>query len=95
MVARMVGIASVGVRPRWDVALMAAGTSMGIFLEYWGTSRQCWTYYTGEVPPPVAVLAHGFASIAFSRALQVLGRWVSFETTVGMINDQSAAGTTR
>lgn len=54
--------------PRRDVVLFVAGTSMGVFLEYWGTSRQCWTYYTHEVPPPIAVFAHGFAAIAFQRA---------------------------
>jgi hypothetical protein len=53
--------------PRRDVTIFFAGSLLGIFLEYWGTSRQCWTYYTGQVPPPVAAFAHGFASIAFSR----------------------------
>ena len=59
---------------RHDVALFAAGTLLGLFLEYWGTSRQCWTYHTGEVPPPVAVPAHGFAALAFARAGSMLGR---------------------
>jgi hypothetical protein len=55
-------------RPRRDVVVFVAGSLLGVFLEYWGTSRQCWTYYTGQVPPPVAVVAHGFAGIAFARA---------------------------
>jgi hypothetical protein len=41
------------------------GSSLGIFLEYWGTSRECWTYYSGEIPPLFAIFAHGMASIAF------------------------------
>ena len=53
--------------PRRDLLLFAAGSLLGVFLEYWGTSRECWTYYTREVPPPVAIFAHGFASIAFAR----------------------------
>lgn len=52
---------------REDVALFVAGAGLGWFLEYWGTSRWCWRYYTGEVPPLAAVLAHGFASVAFAR----------------------------
>lgn len=58
--------------PRADVLLFAAGSLLGLFLEYWGTSRQCWTYHTAQVPPPVAVAAHGFAALAFAR----VSRWV-------------------
>jgi hypothetical protein len=57
-----------------DVLLFAGGAFLGIGLEYWGTSRGCWTYYTGEVPPGIAVLAHGFASVAFGRAATVMQR---------------------
>lgn len=64
-----------------DVMLFAAGSALGIFLEYWGTSRQCWIYYTAEVPPLAAVLAHGFASLSFARAVSVLG-W--FAAKVGL-----------
>ena len=53
--------------PRRDVVVFIAGSSLGVFLEYWGTSRECWTYYTRETPPAVAVLAHGFAAVAFAR----------------------------
>jgi hypothetical protein len=66
-------------RPRRDVVVFVAGTLLGGFLEYWGTSRQCWTYYTGEIPPVVAVVAHGFAAIAFARAADFAERalgWV-------------------
>ena len=52
--------------------LFLAGTSVGVFLEYWGTCRQCWTYYTHQVPPPIAVVAHGFAALAFNRVAQAI-----------------------
>jgi len=64
MVAVVVGVGD----PRSDVALFVAGSVLGVFLEYWGTSRACWIYYTGETPPLVAIPAHGFAALAFSRA---------------------------
>jgi hypothetical protein len=54
---------------RQDVTLMLAGSSLGWFLEYWGTSRHCWNYYTHEIPPFPAVLAHGFAAVAFQRVI--------------------------
>ncbi len=44
-----------------------AGAGLGYFLELWGTTRQCWTYYTFETPPVFAVLAHGMAAVAFWR----------------------------
>lgn len=45
-----------------------AGAALGYFLELWGTTRECWTYYTHETPPIFAVLAHGMAALAFWRA---------------------------
>jgi hypothetical protein len=44
-----------------------AGAGLGYFLELWGTTRLCWTYYTREQPPLFAVLAHGMAAVAFWR----------------------------
>ncbi|MCC7361780.1 MAG: hypothetical protein IT317_20020 [Anaerolineales bacterium] len=44
-----------------------AGAGLGYFLELWGTTRACWTYYTLETPPLFAVLAHGMAAVAFWR----------------------------
>ncbi len=44
-----------------------AGAGLGYFLELWGTTRLCWTYYTLEQPPLFAVLAHGMAALAFWR----------------------------
>jgi hypothetical protein len=45
-----------------------AGSGLGYYLELWGTTRQCWTYYTYQTPPLFAVLAHGMAAVAFWRA---------------------------
>src|SRR5574341_18813 len=53
----------------WRVAALTflAGSGLGYFLEVWGTTRLCWTYYTGQQPPVFAVLAHGMAAVAFWR----------------------------
>ena len=50
----------------------AAGAGLGYFLELWGTTRACWTYYTLETPPLFAVFAHGMAAVAFWRAGEAL-----------------------
>ena len=49
-----------------------AGAGLGYFLERWGTTRLCWTYYTREQPPLFAVLAHGMAAVAFWRVNALL-----------------------
>lgn len=53
--------------PRAAVLTFVAGSGLGYFLELWGTTRACWTYYTLETPPLFAVLAHGMAAVAFWR----------------------------
>ncbi len=53
---------------RLAVQCFAAGAALGYFLEYWGTTRECWTYYNSAAPPLFAVLAHGVAAVAFWRA---------------------------
>jgi len=53
---------------RYALLTFFAGVGLGYFLELWGTTRQCWTYYTYETPPFFAVLAHGMAAVAFWRA---------------------------
>jgi hypothetical protein len=51
-----------------------AGAGLGYFLELWGTTRECWTYYTLQTPPFFAVLAHGMAAVAFWRTTLILNR---------------------
>jgi hypothetical protein len=50
----------------------AAGAGLGYFLELWGTTRYCWTYYTHQTPPIFAVLAHGMAAVAFWRVVELV-----------------------
>lgn len=52
---------------RQATLIFIAGTALGYFLELWGTGHRCWTYYTHEIPPLFAVLAHGMAAVAFWR----------------------------
>lgn len=62
---------------RLAVLTFIAGAGLGYWLERWGTTRECWTYYTRQTPPLFAVLAHGMAAVAFwrvgllARSLQV------------------------
>ena len=58
-----------------------AGAGLGYYLELWGTTRECWTYYTFQKPPFFAVLAHGMAAVAFWRTglvLKMLGERFGF-----------------
>jgi hypothetical protein len=57
---------------RQSLLVFAAGVGLGYFLELWGTTRECWTYYTYQTPPLFAVLAHGMATVAFWRTGLVL-----------------------
>jgi len=57
---------------RYAFLTFVAGAGLGYYLELWGTTRECWTYYTLETPPFFAVLAHGMAAVAFWRAGLVL-----------------------
>jgi len=54
---------------RAGVLTFIAGSGLGYFLELWGTTRECWIYYTRETPPLFAVLAHGMAAVAFWRVV--------------------------
>ncbi len=53
---------------RFAFLTFIAGAGLGYYLELWGTTRECWTYYTYQTPPLFAVLAHGMAAVAFWRA---------------------------
>jgi hypothetical protein len=59
---------------RMSLLIFAAGSGLGYFLERWGTTRECWTYYTLQTPPLFAVLAHGMAAVAFWRAALIVHR---------------------
>jgi len=58
---------------RTQAITFIAGSGLGYFLELWGTTRQCWTYYTYQTPPLFAVVAHGMAAVAFWRVLVLFG----------------------
>jgi hypothetical protein len=60
---------------RVAVLTFIAGSALGYFLERWGTTRECWTYYTFQTPPLFAVFAHGMAAVAFWRSV-LLMRWI-------------------
>jgi hypothetical protein len=57
------------------VLTFLAGAGLGYFLELWGTTRLCWTYYTLDTPPFFAVLAHGMAAVSFWRVKEL---WLLF-----------------
>jgi len=59
---------------RFALLIFLAGAGLGYFLEYWGTTRECWIYYTLQKPPIFAILAHGMAAVAFWRSGLVLQR---------------------
>lgn len=63
-----VGLIFTPTEHRVAVLTFICGSALGYFLERWGTTRECWTYYTLQTPPLFAVLAHGMASVAFWRA---------------------------
>jgi len=66
---------------RFALLTFVAGSGLGYYLELWGTTRECWTYYTNQTPPLFAVLAHGMAAVAFWRAgltLKILGERFGF-----------------
>lgn len=64
---------------RFAILTFIAGSALGYYLELWGTTRECWTYYTFQKPPLFAVLAHGMAAVAFWRAgLMVKMLWGRF-----------------
>ena len=68
---------------RFALLTFLAGSGLGYYLELWGTTRQCWTYYTYQTPPLFAVLAHGMAAVVFWRAgLMLKMLWGRFSSLV-------------
>jgi hypothetical protein len=66
---------------RFALLTFIAGSGLGYYLELWGTTRECWTYYTYQTPPLFAVFAHGMAAVAFWRAglmLKMIGERFGF-----------------
>jgi len=66
------------VKPEYRSALLVfwVGSALGYFLELWGTTRLCWVYYTGGMPPFFTVLAHGMASLAIWRIYRIYLLWI-------------------
>ena len=59
-------------KDKWSsLLILVAGSGLGYFLERWGTTRLCWAYHTGGMPPFVTVVSHGMASVAIWRVYQV------------------------
>jgi uncharacterized membrane protein YoaT (DUF817 family) len=56
---------------REHLCRLMAGALLGYLLERWGTTRQCWTYWSGGTPPLASVLAHGVATLGFARGALV------------------------
>jgi hypothetical protein len=75
---------------RGAVLTFLAGAGLGYFLELWGTTRACWTYYTQETPPLFAVLAHGMAAVAFWRVGLLWTRLAGPEGAVGRVVQRMA-----
>ncbi|HEX5836664.1 MAG TPA: hypothetical protein VFY26_02455 [Anaerolineales bacterium] len=73
---------------RFALLTFIAGSGLGYYLELWGTTRQCWTYYTYQTPPLFAVLAHGMAAVAFWRAGLVIKR---IGTRLGLLINRPAS----
>lgn len=74
---------------RFALLTFIAGSGLGYYLELWGTTRECWTYYTYQTPPLFAVFAHGMAAVAFWRVgLLVKMVWGKFSKQLSVVSEQ-------
>ena len=73
---------------RVAVLTFVAGTGLGYFLERWGTTRECWTYYTHQTPPLFAVFAHGLAAVGFWRVGEALKGLKGMKTLIKAIHER-------
>ena len=79
---------------RFALLTFIAGSGLGYCLELWGTTRECWTYYTYQTPPLFAVLAHGIAAVAFWRAgLMLKMVWGKVEKYIPFTHEKSTKAT--
>jgi hypothetical protein len=76
---------------RFALLTFIAGSGLGYYLELWGTTRECWTYYTLQTPPLFAVLAHGMAAVAFWRAGLMLKMFVG---RIGLLKPEQVSTST-
>jgi hypothetical protein len=60
----------IGRNYKGKLVVFILGSVLGYFLERWGTTRLCWVYYTGGMPPFFTVLAHGMASVAIFQVYE-------------------------
>lgn len=74
---------------RYALLTFIAGSGLGYYLELWGTTRECWTYYTYQTPPLFAVFAHGMAAVAFWRAgLMVKVLWGRLGKKLSVVSER-------
>ena len=61
---------------RTTVITFVSAISLGYFLELWGTTRECWTYYTDTTTPLFTIFAHGMAAVAVWRVTDIGKRYL-------------------
>jgi hypothetical protein len=57
---------------RTDIPLFFTGFALGYWGEWWGTSREIWTYWNGETPPEYLPPLWGLGLITVYRLSQLL-----------------------
>ena len=92
--AAMIAVPLLPGNRREDLALFVGGSALGVCLETWGTTHGVWYYVTKEAPPLEAVLAHGFAAVAFQRAAGFVDRALERLQAVREKRAQPRAATT-